>query len=246
VLEAIHADVTALATPERAKTNAWFFKTGPGQYGEGDIFAGLSVPQVRTLARKYRDLSLEDTEQLLHSQIHEERLLALMILVGRFKRAKRDAEARKQVYELYLANTAYINNWDLVDASAEHIVGAYLDGRANDVLSRLAASDSVWERRIAMISTFHSIKQGECSPALQIAEALLNDKHDLIHKATGWMLREAGKRCGRDLLQAFLDRHAETMPRTALRYAIEHFDPDLRRHYMTLKGSRAQSTGVIS
>jgi 3-methyladenine DNA glycosylase AlkD len=235
MLAALHADVAALATPERARSNAWFFKTGPGQYGEGDSFAGLTLPQIRALLRKYRGVSLEDATQLLHSALHEERLLAVLMLVDRYKRAARDPETRRRIYDLYLANTDYVNNWDLVDASAVHIVGPYLQDKPRDVLFELARSASVWERRIAVLATFHYIKQGDCSTALQIAESLLSDKHDLIHKAVGWMLREAGKRCGPARLTAFLDRHAATMPRTALRYALERFDPETRQRYMGMK-----------
>jgi len=235
MLAALRAEVQALASPERAKTNAWFFKTGPGQYGEGDQFAGLNLIQIRSLVRKYRDLSIEDAETLLHSPLHEERLIALLILVQRFKAKKTDDATRKASYDLYLANTAYVNNWDLVDASAEHIVGPYLAGKPKDVLFRLAASDLVWDRRIALLATLHDIKQGDPTLALQVAAALMADKHDLIHKATGWMLREVDKRCGHYHLTAFLDTHAATMPRTALRYALERFPAEERAHYMSLK-----------
>jgi 3-methyladenine DNA glycosylase AlkD len=233
MLEALRTDLLALADPERARTNAWFLKMGPGGYGEGDQCAGLTVPQIRSLARKYHDLSIEDTETLLHSPVHEARALALLILVQRFQ--KDDAATRERIYEVYLANTAYVNNWDLVDGSAEYIVGPYLADKPKDMLFRLAASELVWERRIAMIATFAYIKAGDPTVALQIAEALLTDKHDLIHKAVGWMLRETGKRCGREHLTDFLDKHAATMPRTSLRYALEHFESDERRHYMSLK-----------
>ena len=235
MLQALRAEVQALASPERAKNNAWFFKTGPGQYGEGDQFAGLTLTQIRGLVRKYRDLSIEDCETLLHSTLHEERLIALLILVQRYRARKTDGATRKRIYDLYLANTAYVNNWDLVDASAVHIVGPYLADKPKDVLFRLAASDLVWDRRIAVLATFHYIKQGDSALALQIAAALMSDKHDLIHKATGWMLREVDKRCGHKTLTAFLDTHAVTMPRTALRYALERFPPEERAHYMSLK-----------
>jgi 3-methyladenine DNA glycosylase AlkD len=235
MLQALGAEVGALSSPERAKNNAWFFKTGPGQYGEGDQFAGLTLTQIRTLVRKYRDLNLEDCQTLLHSPLHEERLLALLILVQRFRARKTDGATRGRIYDLYLANTAYVNNWDLVDASAGHIVGAYLADKPKDVLFRLAASDLVWERRIAVLATFHDIKQGDPTLALQVAATLMNDKHDLIHKATGWMLREVDKRCGHHHLTAFLDTHAATMPRTALRYALERFPPEERAHFMSLK-----------
>ena len=240
MLPSLHVDVLALADPERAKTNAWFLKMGPGEYGEGDQAIGLTVPQIRTLARKYRELSIEDAETLLHSPLHEERALALVILEQHFR--KGDAGTRQRIYNLYLANTAHVNNWDLVDGSADAIVGPFLADKPKDELFRLAASANVWERRIAMIATYAYIKAGDCTVALQIAEALLDDKHDLIHKAAGWMLREAGARCGRGHLTAFLDKHAATMPRTTLRYALEHFEPDGRQHYMSMKQkSRAAS-----
>jgi 3-methyladenine DNA glycosylase AlkD len=234
-IAAIQAEVRALADPERAASTARFFKTGHGEYGEGDQFAGLTLPQVRALARKHKDLSVDHAFELLRSPIHEERSLALLILVRQYQR--RDHATRDRIYRLYLDNTAYVNNWDLVDGSAEHIVGPQLDGQPKDVLDNLAASDSVWERRIAMLATFHYIKQGDPAPALHIAEALLQDKHDLIHKAVGWMLREVGKRCGHEHLTRFLDAHAATMPRTALRYALEHFPPDERKRYMGVKAA---------
>ena len=239
MLTALHTDVLALADPERAKTNAWFLQMKPGGYGEGDQAIGLTVPQIRALARKYRELSIEDAETLLHSPLHEERALALVILVQHFR--KGDAATRERIYDLYLANTAYVNNWDLVDGSADSMVGPYLADKPKDVLFELAASDVVWERRIAMIATYAYIKAGDCTVALQIAETLLDDKHDLIHKAVGWMLREVGARCGREHLTAFLDKHAATMPRTTLRYALEHFEADERRHYMGLKQLRPGS-----
>jgi 3-methyladenine DNA glycosylase AlkD len=225
--------VLALADPGRARTNAWFLQMKPGGYGEGDQAIGLTSPQVRALARRYRELSIEDCETLLHSPLHEERALALVILVRHFE--KGDAATRERIYDLYLANTAYVNNWDLVDGSAEYIVGPWLADKPKYVLFELARSSAVWERRIAMIATFAYIKKGDCTVALQVAEALLNDRHDLIHKAIGWMLRETGKKCGRETLTAFLDKHAATMPRTALRYALEHFGPEERRHYMSMK-----------
>ena len=242
MLSSLHANVSALATPERAKANTWFFKTGPGEYGEGDQFAGLTLPQVRTLVRQYRDLSIEDCEELLHSPLHEERLLAVLLLVQRCKARKTDAPARERIYNLYLANSAYVNNWDLVDASAPYIVGPYLQDKPRDVLLHLAASELVWDRRIAVLATFHYIKQGDCTDALRVAEALMGDKHDLIHKAVGWMLREVEKRCGHAVLTAFLDQYAATMPRTALRYALEHFEPEERAHYMSVK-QRARAKG---
>jgi 3-methyladenine DNA glycosylase AlkD len=228
------ADIAALSSAERAQKNAWFFKTGPGQYGEGDQFAGLTLTQVHTLRKKYRDLSLNDVEQFLHSSVHEERLIALDILVDQFKRA--DSVGRERIFNLYVGNTAFVNNWDLVDASAGHIVGAYLQDKPKDVLDHLASSGSVWDRRIAMIATFPYIKQGDSEVALRVAEMLVYDKHDLIHKAVGWMLREVGKR---ERLTNFLDKYAATMPRTMLRYSLELLPPTERQYYMALKGQDA-------
>jgi 3-methyladenine DNA glycosylase AlkD len=218
-----------LANPARAAVSRRFFKTGPGQYGEGDRFLGLAVPQLRRLAREFQAMPLDEVTEALHSAWHEERLVALLILVRQFARG--DDGLRKTIYKLYLEHTALINNWDLVDASAEHIVGAYLAGRSRAPLRKLARSPIVWERRIAILSTFHFIKRGDVGETLQLAATLVGDSHDLIHKAVGWMLREAGKR---DLAaeREFLDHHAATMPRTMLRYAVEKFPEPLRRHYL--------------
>jgi 3-methyladenine DNA glycosylase AlkD len=232
-LESLHADVQRLATPERAKVVTAYFKTGPGQYGEGDRFAGLAVPQIRTLARAYKDLDVPDITELLRSEIHEERLLALLILGARFERG--DGPTRDAIFDIYVANTAYVNNWDLVDMSAPVIVGPYLQDKRKDLLYKWARSESLWERRIAMLATFRYIKQADPALALEIAEVLLTDRQDLIHKAAGWMLREIGKRCGLEVLAGFLEEHAAEMPRTMLRYAIEHLPEDERRDYMGRK-----------
>lgn len=228
-LRAVRRDIRKLARPARAETNKWFFKTGPGEYGEGDRFLGVTLPQLRTLARTYRDLPLTDAVALLKSPFHEERLLALLILVGRYTRG--NERTRRTIHRLYLRNTRSINNWDLVDSSAAHIVGAHLEARSRLVLRRLARSTSVWERRIAIIATHHFIRQTDFADALAIAALLRHDEHDLIHKAVGWTLREIGKR-DRAAEEAFLRRHARTMPRTMLRYAIEKFPESLRRKYM--------------
>ncbi|HEY1064019.1 MAG TPA: DNA alkylation repair protein [Candidatus Saccharimonadales bacterium] len=222
------------ANPEKAVFFPRFFKAGPGEYAEGDQFLGVTVPHVRLVAKRYADLSLTEIELLLTSKWHEERLLALIILVQQTKKA--NESTRQQIFEFYLAHTAYINNWDLVDTSAGYVVGVWLDGRPEkmSVLKHLAQSESLWERRIAMIATFAYIKQGRADEALIIAEILLYDKHDLIQKAVGWMLREIGKRVDGVLLTEFLDMYAATMPRTSLRYAIEHFTPETRRHYLLL------------
>jgi 3-methyladenine DNA glycosylase AlkD len=206
-----------------------FFKTNDGQYGEGDRFIGVRVPVLRQLCRDCRGASLAQIQRLLRSRVHEERALALLLLVDAFSRA--DDRGRRAIYDFYLSNTRFINNWDLVDASAEHIVGAWLRERSRTPLTRLARSASLWERRIAIVGTYHFIKRGEVEETFRIADLLLGDPHDLIHKATGWMLREAGKRDPR-AERAFLKDRYRTMPRTMLRYAIERFPEAERRRYL--------------
>lgn len=218
-----------LANPEQGRFAQGFFKTGPGQYGEGDRFLGIRVPVLRKLAREFRDLPLGSVERLLKSAFHEERLLALLIVVRQFGRA--DEPARKAIYGLYLRSTRYVNNWDLVDSSAEHVVGAHLFARSRRPLEKLARSKSLWERRIAVLATFHFIKRGEHGPTLAVAERLLADPEDLIHKAVGWMLREVGNR-DRAAAEEFLRKHYRTMPRTMLRYAIEKLPEARRRAYL--------------
>lgn len=220
------------AEPDRVPALRRFFKTGPGEYGEGDEFLGIRVPSIRKLSKELRDLPLNDTLALLRSPVHEARLLALLILVEQYRRG--DEKLRKRIFDAYLANTRSINSWDLVDSSAEHIVGAYLQNRSRSTLQALARSDLIWERRIAVLATFHYIKQGEYAEALEIARSLLNDEEDLIQKAVGWMLREVGKR-DPAVEEAFLQEYYQRMPRTMLRYAIERFAPERRRAY--LKGS---------
>jgi 3-methyladenine DNA glycosylase AlkD len=220
--------------PEKAAFFPRFFKTGPGEYGEGDRFLGVTVPNMRKVAKTYGDLTLDEIGQLLDSPWHEERFTGLAILVAQYQ--KGDDGAKQRAYDFYMAHTARVNNWDLVDSTAEFIVGPYLDGRPEqmDALRRLAASELVWERRIAMLATFAYIKQGRADEALQIIDLLIDDQHDLMRKAVGWMLREIGKRVDRQLLLEYLDRHAATMPRTTLRYALEHLDEAQKRHYMGL------------
>jgi 3-methyladenine DNA glycosylase AlkD len=225
----VRARLRALANPARAAILARFFKTGPGEYGQGDKFLGITVPVTRRVAREFARLAFADTLKLLKSPWHEERLLALLLLVARMRHADQDDEER--IYRAYLAHTDYINNWDLVDVSARDIVGPYLEKRARDVLDQLAASNSVWERRIAVLATFHFIRRRDFVDTLRLARKLLSDEHDLMHKAVGWMLREIGKR-DRSVLEDFLHTHARSMPRTMLRYAIEHFPPARRRAYL--------------
>lgn len=232
------ARLQALGDPEHARFVAGYFRTGPGEYGEGDRFLGIRVPVLRKLARECRGTPLDEAAALLRSPWHEARLLALLLLVDAY--AQGDAQTREAVYALYLANTRYVDNWDLVDSSAPQIVGAHLVEGDRGVLERLARSGSLWERRIAMLATQHFIRSGDFGTALRIAEMLVDDRHDLIHKAVGWMLREIGDR-DRAAEEAFLRRHHRTMPRTMLRYAIEKFPPDLRQSY--LRGEMAPQPG---
>lgn len=219
-----------LADKKQADILKRFFKTGPGQYGEGDIFLGIKVPVQRGLGKKYKDLGLREVEELLCSKIHEHRMIALFMLIQHYKRS--DDPGRKKIYSLYLKNTKNINNWDLVDLSAPNIIGNYLLDKDRAVLLKLARSKSLWERRIAMLATFEFIKQKDVKDAFKIAEILLNDEHDLIHKAVGWMLREAGKRAGMEKEEEFLQKHYRRMPRTMLRYAIERMPEGKRKMYL--------------
>lgn len=231
-LAALQREVKKAAVPQKGAFFQRFFKTGPGQYAEGDIFYGLSVPQVRGLVRRSGALTVEDALKLLQSKIHEERLLALILLVKRFE--KGSGAERKKIYTAYLANTKYINNWDLVDTSAYSIVGTWLLDKNISPLRKLAQSKNLWERRIAIVATLAFIRNGESEPTITIAKILLKDPHDLIHKASGWMLREMGKQCSEKELRDFLDAHATVMPRTMLRYAVERLSPALRRRYTSL------------
>ena len=225
----ISARLRQLGDPERARLLQRFFKTGPGEYAEGDCFIGLKVPQVRLLLREYRNLTPTDVLPLLASPIHEERLFALIALVRCFE--KGDQPTREQVYTLYLANTSRINNWDLVDISAPQIVGGFLLNRDSAPLDLLAQSASLWERRIAIIATFAFIRRNQFEDTLRIARLLLHDREDLIHKAAGWMLREVGKR-EQAVEEGFLREHFLIMPRTMLRYAIEKFPEEKRQMYL--------------
>ncbi len=229
MLKKIRAELRKHADKSDAIALQRFFKTGPGEYGEGDQFLGVRVPATRCVARKYRDIPLADTKELLRSTVHEERLLSLIILVHKYKKGNSDEQV--EIYRIYLDNTEYINNWELVDTSAEHIVGAYLKERSRKPLHILARSESLWERRIAIMATFHFIKSNEFDETLRIAEILVADTEDLIHKAVGWMLREVGKR-EINTEESFLKKHYRFMPRTMLRYAIEKFPEEIRQHYL--------------
>jgi 3-methyladenine DNA glycosylase AlkD len=230
ILEDLRKDLNIYANPQKAELLKRFFKTGKGQYGEGDIFLGVQVPESRKIVRKYANIPLDNTLDLLKSKIHEERLIALLIMVEKAKRA--DEPGKEALFKKYLENTLYINNWDLVDLSADKIVGSYLFEKPNDILYSLAASENLWERRIAVMATFDFIKKGFYEDTLKLAKILLNDQQDLIHKAVGWMLREIGKRCSQEVLEQFLLVNYKQMPRTMLRYAIEKLPEDLRLQYL--------------
>lgn len=236
MIQQIVSELENLGSPERAKHSLRFFKTGHGQYGEGDLFYGASVPEMRIVTRKYKDINLDDVQELLKNKYHECRLVALLILVEKYEHAehiKNDSD-KKKIYEMYLNNTKYINNWDLVDLSAHKIVGAYLydkDSKERSILYKLAKSKDLWEKRISIISTFYFIYRKDFNVSLKISEILLKDKHDLIHKAVGWMLREIGKK-DQSVEEKFLKQHYKIMPRTMLRYAIEKFDDKKKKFYM--------------
>ena len=224
-------EVSNLGSPQKAKSSEWFFKTGKGEYAEGDKFAGLTTPESKAIAKKYADLlNVEDLKELLRSDIHEERIIAIILLKGKYK--KGDEKIKKKIFDIYISNTGHINNWDIVDISAEYIVGDYLENKEKGILFDFSRSGLIWERRISIMSTFGYIKKGKPELTLKLAEILLDDKQDLIHKAVGWMLREIGKRCSQEILEGFLKKHYERIPRTALRYAIEKFPDPLRRKYL--------------
>ena len=225
----IRKKLQQLGSEEKANVLQRFFKTGPGEYGEGDVFIGVRVPELRKLVKEYPNITLKEVMQFLRSSIHEERMFALLILVSKY--SKGNKAEKERIYELYLKNTKFINNWDLVDSSAHHIVGAFLMNKGKEPLYRLAKSSSLWERRIAVVSTLYFIKHHHFSEALKISEILLTDEQDLIHKAVGWMLREVGKR-DIDAEEMFLKKYYKNMPRTMLRYAIERFPESKRRKYL--------------
>lgn len=229
-LKNLTEELKEIQDPEKAKILLKFFKTGKGQYGEGDIFLGIKVPEQRKIAKKYSSIPLDDISQLLKSKFHEFRLTSLLILVLKYK--KEDFKKKKEIVEFYLSHMEDINNWDLVDSSAPYILGDFLLDKDKSILYRLAKSDNLWERRIAILSTFAFIKNNQFEDALNISEILLFDKHDLIHKAVGWMLREISKRDDRTE-EEFLEKHYRIMPRTMLRYAIEKFDKDKRKFYLS-------------
>jgi 3-methyladenine DNA glycosylase AlkD len=233
MLSKIKQELKNLANPKQAKLLQGFFKTGKGQYGEGDIFLGIKVPEQRKVAKKYSELSLTNLTKLLKNKIHEERLVALLILTAKYQKAAQENNEKEQtkLVNCYLSNTKYINNWDLVDLTAHKILGHYLFTRNRKVLYELAKSNSLWEKRISVIATFEFIRNKQYDDNIKIAEILLNDDHDLIHKAVGWMLREVGKK-NQAVEERFLKKHYKAMPRTMLRYAIERFSEKKRKFYM--------------
>ncbi|MEC3919464.1 DNA alkylation repair protein [Nocardia sp. CDC160] len=234
---AVQAELAALADPADAVQLRRFFKTGPGEYGEGDVFIGVRVPQTRKAVKAFVGMPLSEIDVLLDSAVHEHRLAGLVILNGEMAKASRkrggDEARQREIVDLYLAavRRGRVNNWDLVDASAEFVLGPWLSQRPRDLLYEFAASDSLWERRVALLTTFAFIKQGDTSTTLELCEQLLDDRRDLIQKAVGWMLREIGKRVDPAILTGFLDAHAAAMGRTALSYATEHLTPEQRIHY---------------
>ncbi len=231
MINLLKQDLQKLANKEKAIVYSRFFKTAPGEYGYGDIFLGLSVPQQREIAKKYSNINLNDIQKLLKSKIHEHRLTALLILIEKYKKTNN----KKEFINFYLNNTKYINNWDLVDLSAHQILGNYLVDKDKSILYKLAKSNSLWERRISIIATYHFIKNNKFDETLKISKILLNDNHDLIQKAVGWMLRELGK-ISNETEEKFLNLHYKNMPRTMLRYAIERFDENKKKFYLNKNG----------
>jgi 3-methyladenine DNA glycosylase AlkD len=228
-LSKLFSEIKRNANPEKAIILKRFFKTGPGGYGEGDTFLGIIVPVQREISKKYFDLKLTDLQKLIRSKIHEARLIALFILVHQYKKSA--PENKKRFVDFYLKNKSYVNNWDLVDSSAHLILGDYLLDKPVKMLFTLAKSESVWDRRIAVLSSLTFIRKGQFGVTLKLAKLLLSDKHDLMHKGTGWMLREIGNRNEKEL-EKFLDNYAAVMPRTMLRYAIEKISEKKRKYYL--------------
>lgn len=228
MLDKLRKETKKLSSEKRASVMQRYFKTEEGEYGFGDIFIGLSVPQCRELAIKYKEMNFDELYKLLRSEIHEERLIALLILVHNFER---EELLQRRIYEFYLKNIKFVNNWDLVDLSADKIMGGYLIDKPKDILYKMAKTNKLWEKRIAIVSTYYFIKKDKFDDALSIAEILLPDENDLIQKAVGWMLREVGKR-DKKLETQFLDKHYKNMGRVSLRYSIEKFPQKSRQAYM--------------
>jgi 3-methyladenine DNA glycosylase AlkD len=229
MLSNLKKDLKKLSNPKKREIYQRFFKTSKGEYGEGDLFLGISVPQLRAISKKYQEICLADLQKLLSNKIHEYRTIALFILILKYK--KTDLKEREKIVKVYLKNTKNINNWDLVDCSAHHILGNFLLNKDKSILYKLAKSKNLWERRIAIISCFEFIRNNQFKDVLKLSQILLLDDHDLIHKAVGWMLREVGKR-DQSIEEEFLEKNYKKMPRTMLRYAIERFDEDKRQFYL--------------
>lgn len=233
MLQQLKNDLIQLGSPEKAAFLSRFFKTGKGQYGEGDVFLGISMPEIREIIKKYTSLSIDEWTELLQSPYHEFRIAALIGLMKQFQKAKKDELTQQRIFDIYLSNLNYINNWDLVDVTCRDIVGAFLLNKERSILFELAKRPHLWSQRVAIVSTWYFISRNQFTDTLQLSELLLSHKHDLIHKAVGWMLREVGKR-DELVLEEFLDTHVKQMPRTALRYAIERFPESKRKYYLTL------------
>lgn len=230
-LNQLKSDLEKLGSPKKAKHSMRFFKAGKGEYAEGDKFIGVTVPEQRKIAKKYRDLPLKTVEKLLQSPIHEHRLTSLFIMIFQYQARNSNLETRKAIIDLYLKNRNYVNNWDLVDLSAPKLLGSWLEDKNRDILYMLANSGKLWDERISILATYHFIKLGQFEDTLKIAKILLNHKYDLIHKAVGWMLREVGK-MDQSVEEEFLKKHYKQMPRTMLRYLIERFEEPLRQRYL--------------
>jgi 3-methyladenine DNA glycosylase AlkD len=229
MIDELKKDLEKLSLPEKKEIHQRFFKTGKGEYGEGDIFLGLTMPQTREICKKYKNLNLKELQKLLDSKIHEHRMCSLLILNNKFK--KTDNKEKEKIFNLYMKNYKNINNWDLVDLSAPKIPGEWLIDKNKKILYEFAKSNHLWKKRIAVLSTFAFIRKNQFKDAINIFEILLNDKHDLIHKAVGWMLREIGKR-NQETEERFLKKYHKTMPRTMLRYSIERFEEKKRQFYL--------------
>lgn len=230
----IISELKKKSDPNQSRHLSRFFKTGIGEYGYGDLFFGIDVPTSRTISKKYQSISLEEIFQLLKNPYHECRLIGLLILVSQYEKAKSD-KTKEEIFNFYLSNLKYVNNWDLVDSSAHKILGCHLFRKSSNLQIKLAKSSSLWERRIAIISTFYDIYQQDFKKTLEISLLLMHDQEDLIHKATGWMLREVGKRCSEQVLIQYLDKYSNQMPRTMLRYAIERLPKNYKEKYLNKK-----------
>ncbi len=236
----VAAALRRLGTKERAIGSARYFKTGPGEYGEGDVFVGVTVPEQRKVAARFKDLPRKELSRLLDSEVHEDRLVALLIMTKRATARATSEEEKEALFDLYLARIDRVNNWDLVDSSAPAIIGGWLVDKDRAVLDALASSDHLWSKRTAMLATFAFIRRGDASETLRLAKRLLHEPHDLMHKATGWMLREVGQRAGLEVLRGFLSAHAAEMPRTMLRYTIEKLSPEERARWLAHGKPRAR------